>query len=243
MTAHTYHWEGRTAIVTGGTSGLGLATVAALAARGAEVVAVARNTGGLRLAPSPWRSRVHAISADVGRAEQAASAVEWVIGEFGRLDVLVNTAGYSLPRHQPLAATTDEEWNRMLDANLTGMFLMCRAALPQLAARPDGYIVNVLSTVAHMTAPGATAYAATKGGARALTESLIEECRGTPLRVSALSPGKMDTPTWDLKDEPPTAAERAVMMDPADVAEIVAWLVERPAHLHIPAIMVRPWEF
>jgi NADP-dependent 3-hydroxy acid dehydrogenase YdfG len=235
----------KVAIVTGGSAGLGLAVVRVLAERGYHVAAVSRDAARLEsalghLEPS-IRDRVVAEPGDVGDDGDAASIIGRVIARHARLDGLVNCAGESPREHQPLTAGTAAGWQRMLATNLTAIFLMCRAALPHLRSSREGYIVNVLSTVAHQAAPGATLYAATKHGALGLTESLIEECRGSSVRVSSLSPGKMDTSVWEHMVTPPSDAERAAMMDPRDVAEIVAWLMERPADIHIPHLTVRPW--
>jgi NADP-dependent 3-hydroxy acid dehydrogenase YdfG len=235
------------AVVTGGSAGLGLAIVEALASRGSFVAAVARDAarleGALRRLDAPARDRVAAMPGDVGDPEGASSIVGRVLDRYSRIDTLVNCAGASPLEHRPMTSVHPVDWQRMLTTNLTGIFLMCRAALPHIAASAHGYVVNILSTVAHQPAPGATLYAATKEGGLGLTTSLIEEYRGTSLRISSVSPGKMDTSVWDRMAEPPSATERAAMMDPADVAEIVAWLIERPPHVHIPHITVRPWPF
>lgn len=250
MTVATLHERPRmrrVAIVTGGSAGLGLATVSVLADRGMAVAAVSHNRERLESAindlDSGVRDRVVAVPGNVGDPDDAASIVARVIDRYSRIDTLVNCAGVSMSADRPLAATSLADWQRLLETNLTGMFLMCSAALPHIAASDAGYVVNILSTVAHIPAPGAALYAATKYGGRGLTESLIEEYRNTPVRISSVSPGKMQTSVWDLKDNPPSQAERAAMMNPADVAEIVAWLIERPAHIHIPHITVRPWNF
>ena len=244
-TPHT--WNGKAALVTGGSTGLGYATVVALAQRGCRVGAVSQNLQRLGAAidgiEPAIRDRVVPVPGDVGDPVEVQRAIDRVLTAFGRIDYLINVAGASPGDHRPMTEYSVEDWHRLLDTNLTGMFLMCRAALPHLVDSGAGYIVNVLSTVAHKVAPGATLYSATKYGARGLTQSLVEEYRGTPLRVSSISPGKMNTSVWDSMREPPTQAEREAMMRPADVADVVAWLIERPAHMHIGHITVRPWEF
>lgn len=235
----------RVAIVTGGSTGLGYATVALLAARGMRVAAVARDRARLDSAlaalDQPLQDRVVGVTGDVGEPHDAEDILGQTVDRFGQLDVLVNCAGVSLPQHQPLVETSTEEWERLLKTNLTGTFLMCRAALEHLADSPNGQIVNVLSTVAYRPAPGAAIYAATKYGARALTESMIEEYRGTTVRISSVSPSKMNTAIWDHKLRPPSEAEREAMMAPEDVAEVVGFILARPPSVHIPNILVAPW--
>lgn len=234
----------RVAIVTGGSQGIGFATVGVLAGRGMSVVAVARDPRRLNAARSALdpqiRDRVASVTADVSRDKDVAAAVAEVIERFGRIDVLVNCAGVSMNARRRLVDTTTEEWNRLIDTNLTGTYLMCRAVLPHLQAAGCGHILNVLSTAAFVSTAGVSLYAASKFGARALTEALIEEYRSSGIRVTSVSPGPVDTTIWDHKLEPPSREERALMLRPSDVAEIIAWLLGRPSRLHISNITVVP---
>jgi NADP-dependent 3-hydroxy acid dehydrogenase YdfG len=236
---------GQVAIVTGGSQGIGLATVAAFAGRGLQVAALARDRGRLDEAIASLhpdhRGRVVGIAADVRDEAEVAAAVQQVAGRFGRIDVLVNSAGVSMSARRRLADTTPEEWHRLIDTNLTGTYLMCRAVLPHLERAAAGWILNVQSTGAWRSTPGASLYAATKFGVRALTEALVEEYRNSSIRVTSVSPGPVDTTIWSHKLEPPSDAQRAAMLRPEDIAEIFLWLLDRPAHLHIPDITVTPW--
>lgn len=237
----------RVVLVTGGSLGIGQATAAAFAARGYRVVAMARDAD--RLAASvaqldhPLRARVSAMPGDVRDEADVAAAVGGTMARHGRLDVLVNSAGVSMRASRRLVESDIAEWHRIIDINLTGTFLMCRAALPHLEASPDAAVVNIQSTAAHAAKAGVGVYAASKFGVRALTESLIDEYRGTGIRVSSVSPGPVDTNIWSHKIEPPDAARRSTMIRAADIADIVVWLVERPASLHIPDITVTPTRF
>ncbi|MEN3269981.1 SDR family oxidoreductase [Pseudonocardia sp.] len=235
---------GQVAVVTGGSQGIGAATVAALAARGMTVVAMARDPGRLNdalgaLDPAA-QARTAAVQVDVSQEVQVEAAVAEVAERFGRIDVLVNSAGVSMNARRRLEHTTTEEWRRLVDTNLTGTYLMCRSALPHLKER-GGYILNVLSTGAYRVGEGSSLYAASKFGARALTEALIEEFRDSPVRTTSVSPGPVDTTIWDHKIEPPAPESRARMMRPSDIADIFVWLLDRPANLHIPDITVTPW--
>jgi NADP-dependent 3-hydroxy acid dehydrogenase YdfG len=237
----------RVVLVTGGSLGIGQATVAAFAARGYRVVAMARDAD--RLAASvaqldhPLRARVSAMPGDVRDEADVAAAVGGTMARHGRLDVLVNSAGISMRASRRLVESDVAEWRRIIDINLTGTYLMCRAALPHLEASPDAAVVNIQSTAAYAAKAGVGVYAASKFGVRALTESLIDEYRGTGIRVSSVSPGPVDTNIWSHKIEPPDAARRSTMIRAADIADIVVWLIERPASLHIPDITVTPTRF
>jgi len=236
---------GQVAIVTGASLGVGLATIAALAARGMDVVAAARDLPRLEAAIATLdptvRHRVIGVAADVRREADVKSVVDRAVEHFGRLDVVVNSAGVSMNAKTRLADSTSDEWHKIIDTNLTGTYLMCRESLRHLENSPDGYILNVQSTGAYRASPGVSLYAASKFGVRALSEALIEEYRGSNIRLTSVSPGPIDTNIWSHKLEPPSAERRALMLRPSDIADIFVFLLERPRYMHIPDITVTPW--
>ena len=235
----------RVAIVTGGSQGIGLATVKAFVARGMSVVAAARDRDRLddAIAALDPAHRVNAmgIVADVSKETDVKSLVHQTLERFGRIDVLVNSAGVSMSARWRLVDTTSAEWHKLIDTNLTGTYLMCRETLPHLEKMQDSYILNIQSTASYASQPGVSLYAASKYGVRALTEALIEEYRNSSVRVTSVSPGPVDTTIWTHKIEPPPAEQRAVMLRPSDISDILVWLLDRPRHLHIPNISVTPW--
>ncbi|MBS7700758.1 MULTISPECIES: SDR family oxidoreductase [unclassified Chelatococcus] len=237
--------NGQVAVVTGASLGVGRATISALMARGMEVIAAARDIGRLEtaigeLAPE-HRDHVTPIAADVRDESDVIRLSQQAIDRFGRIDVLVNSAGVSMSARTRLVDSTSDEWHKIIETNLTGTYLMCRACLPHLERSPDGYILNVQSTAAYRASPGVSLYAASKFGVRALSEALIEEYRNSNIRVTSVSPGPIDTNIWSHKVEPPSAERRALMLRPSDIADIVVWLLDRPRHMHIPDITVTPW--
>lgn len=236
---------GQVAIVTGASLGVGLATISALAAHGINVIAAARDLSRLQAAIgeiSPEvRHRVYGTRADVREEGDVKAVVEMAIERFGRIDVLVNSAGVSMSARTRLADSTSEEWHRIIDTNLTGTYLMCREALRHLEDSPDGFILNVQSTGAYRASAGVSLYAASKFGVRALSEALIEEYRNSNIRLTSVSPGPIDTNIWSHKDHPPSSDKRALMLRPSDIADIFMFLLERPRHMHIPDITVTPW--
>lgn len=242
LTPPTARTEG-VAIVTGGSRGIGLAVVRALAAQGMTVAVVARGAEDLVRAIDqlgPWLGdRVTSYVCDVGDLAEVARTVEQVVERHGRLDVLVNSAGISAAADTPLELTDPQEWERINRTNLSGTYFMCRQALPHLA-RSGGQIVNVLSLGAHRVRAGSSLYAASKYGARALTEALIEEQGAIGVRVASVSPGPVATSIWDSKDEPPSDESLALMLRPEDVAASVLWLLQRPANVHVPSIVIAP---
>ncbi|MBX3537440.1 MAG: SDR family oxidoreductase [Chelatococcus sp.] len=237
--------NGQVAVVTGASLGVGRATISALTARGMEVIAAARDIGRLEaaigeLAPE-HRDHVTPIAADVREESDVMRLSRQAIDRFGRIDVLVNSAGVSMSARTRLVDSTSDEWHKIIETNLTGTYLMCRACLPHLEKSPDGYILNVQSTGAYRASPGVSLYAASKFGVRALSEALIEEYRHSNIRITSVSPGPIDTNIWSHKVEPPSAERRALMLRPSDIADIFVWLLDRPRHMHIPDITVTPW--
>jgi NADP-dependent 3-hydroxy acid dehydrogenase YdfG len=236
---------GQVALVTGASLGVGLATIAALAARGMDVVAAARDLPRLEAAIGTLdpliRHRIVGIAADVRQEADVTRLVAEAADRFGRIDVLVNSAGVSMAARTRLADSSSAEWHRIIETNLTGTYLMIRQCLPHLEQSPDGYVLNVQSTGAYRASPGVSLYAASKFGVRALSEALIEEYRNSNIRITSVSPGPIDTNIWSHKLEPPSAERRALMLRPSDIADIFVFLLERPRHMHIPDITVTPW--
>ncbi|GID95015.1 SDR family NAD(P)-dependent oxidoreductase [Amorphoplanes digitatis] len=174
--------EGLTAIVTGGASGIGAATVALLRERGARVA-------GLDLAD---HDSDLSVVCDVGDAASVDAAVATVAARFGRLDILVNNAGIGATGD--VTANGDDEWHRVLNINVVGIARMSRAALPLLLASPSAAIVNTCSVVASVGVPQRALYAASKGAVAALTLAMAADHVREGVRVNAVLPGTADTP-------------------------------------------------
>ena len=175
-------FDGRVAIVTGAASGIGLATAQRLADEGAMVVRVDIAKDGLD---------DDAIAGDVSDPSFASLLVAQTVERHGRLDVLANVAG--ILRTANTHEHSIETWEQVLAVNLTGTFLCCRAAIPELL-KTRGNIVNVSSTAALAGHPWAAAYAASKGGVLALTRTIAVEYGRKGLRCNAVCPGSIDTP-------------------------------------------------
>jgi len=190
-------FAGRVAIVTGGGSGIGQATVVRLAAEGATVLAIDVDANGLasteelaaKTAPGDYE--VTSTVGDVTDGDFAPAIVEAVVDRYGRLDVLANVAG--ILRTGVTHEASLDDWDRVLSVNLTGTFLCCRAAIPALLDS-GGNIVNVSSTSALAGHPWAAAYSASKGGVLALTRTIAVEYGQQGLRCNAVCPGSIDTP-------------------------------------------------
>lgn len=232
----------RTAVVTGGGSGIGAAIAYAFAAEGAQVLIAGRGEARLREAaakssgPHPIRTCV----ADVGSRTDIERLFERANHELGRVDILVNSAGINVPR-RALAELSPEDWQKIIDVNATGTFLCVRAVLPQMRERRDGVIINI-SSVAGIRASilGGAAYTASKFAASGfgLLAGLEEKDHG--IRVTNIYPGEVETPILDQRPVPVTAEHRARILQPEDVAAAALMVATLPPRAHVPELTIKP---
>lgn len=229
--------SGKVVVVTGGGSGLGAALCKVLANAGARVVAADRRLEAAQaVAQALARSgqQCEACAMEVGDEASVSAALAGAIERCGGLDVLINNAGTDMTL--PMEELSTADWHRILATNLTGPFLVSRAALPHLRER-GGHIVNIASTAAKRAWPNATAYHASKWGLLGLSHALHAELRGQGIKVTAVVAGGMRTPF--LLDRFPDI-DPEVLQDPLDVAETVKSVLMLPAGTVVPEIMVLP---
>ena len=189
-------FEGKTALVTGGSRGIGRACVAQLLSEGARVALVDLSeveeaAQALTEEYKDGPGQVRAFQADVRDAERAAELVEQVLGAWQRLDVLVNSAG--IVRDGLMGTMTKEQWRDVLEVNLGGTYNFCRAVVQPMLMQRSGSIVNISSTAAEFAARGQVNYAASKGGVNGLTHALAKELAPRQVRVNAVAPGMIET--------------------------------------------------
>jgi NAD(P)-dependent dehydrogenase (short-subunit alcohol dehydrogenase family) len=237
----------RVAIVTGGSSGIGRATCVALAREGARVCVIGRNTGRLEetvasLAPAAGDGHL-ALRLDVRREEDMAQMAARTLERFGRIDILVASAGISLNTSSTLksrAAVVDlplAAWDEIIDTNLRGMFLANRAVLPAMIEQEAGEIVNVSSSLG--TTSGwayASAYCASKFGVMGLSEALAEEARDFGVRVQVMVPDAVDTPMLQASH---LAVVRA--LTPERVADCILEMLAAPEDTILVNPMIEPF--
>lgn len=230
--------EGRTAVVTGASRGIGLALARALAAEGAWVGMVAR--GEAALARAADEAGGHALPADVSAPAGVAALAAALDGRIGGApDILVCSAGaFSIA---PIAETDPEEFDRQIAVNLRAPFLLIRAFLPAMLARGSGHLVSIGSVAGRTAFPGNGAYGASKFGLRGLHEVLAEEVRGTGVRATLVEPAATDTPLWDPLDPDARAdlPSRASMLRPEQVADAVLYLLRQPPPVEIGLLSLR----
>jgi 3-hydroxy acid dehydrogenase / malonic semialdehyde reductase len=235
--------DGRTAIVTGASSGIGLSTARALAAEGARVALGARRVERLEeIARELGAGHVYA-ALDVTDAESSRAFVERAAGELGRVDVLVNNAGLALGRTE-IAEGSDEDDAVMWETNVLGLVRMTRLVLPHMEDW-RGHVVNLGSWAAREAYPAGGMYVGSKTAVRALTYVLRKELVGR-IRVTTVDPGMVgDTEFSDVRfagdREKKEAVYRGVdYLSPDDVADCILWAVTRPAHMNVDEIVVKP---
>jgi meso-butanediol dehydrogenase / (S,S)-butanediol dehydrogenase / diacetyl reductase len=185
--------QGRVALVTGASSGIGLAVTRRFAAEGARVFAVARRAEVERLSAKDGSGEVSGFRADVSRPQDVEAMVQACRERFGRLDILCNNAGTGGPSGVRIHELGLDDWDRVIGTNLRGAFLTLRAAIPLMLASGGGAIVNMASVGSFRASPGSSAYITSKGGLLMLTRTAALEYIGDNIRVNAVCPGMTQT--------------------------------------------------
>ena len=229
--------QNRLAIVTGGSRGIGLAIAQKLAELGAEIVITARKEADLEKAAKQIRAtggKCEGIRCDVSSQSDVEALAQRLSARKDRLKIVVNNAGvggFSSPLHQ----TDPETWDRILNTNLRGVYLMIRSFAPALIANGGGDIINISSLAGKNALPNGAAYSASKWGLNGLSYSAAEELRGHNVRVTVICPGSVNT---ELSPHQGKNASR--MLQPGDVAHVVAMVVTQQAQSFASEILLRP---
>ncbi|HEY1290556.1 MAG TPA: SDR family oxidoreductase [Burkholderiales bacterium] len=230
--------KGKTAWITGGGSGIGLAGGLELARMGARIVISGRSHETLAAAEKAIKAAgsCEAIALDVGNKQAVAKAAERI----GRVDILVNSAGINDPKRNFFNVST-EAWDRIVAINLSGMFYCVHAVLPGMRSRKDGLIINVSSWAGRypstLTGP---AYNATKHAVVALTESINMEEGDKGIRATSVLPGEVATPILEKRPVPPTPEVRAKMLQAEDLGRTIAFVASLPARACINEVIISP---
>lgn len=228
--------QNKTVIISGASRGIGRATALLLAQQGAHVIATARSAADLATLEAEHAGIV-AVPGDVANEADMAAVVQTALDRFGRIDVVINNAGYGVFKN--VEEITATEWDDLMATNVKGTFLLTKAALPTLKAQGSGHVVIVASDVAKRTFAGGSLYTASKYAQEAFMGALRKEVRPMGIKVSGIYTGLVDshfhakghgheTSTHYLKEQ--------------DVAESMLFIISRPAHVVIDEFMVHPLE-
>ncbi|MFA5677555.1 MAG: SDR family oxidoreductase [Pseudomonas sp.] len=237
--------EGKVALITGASSGIGAATAAALLDAGAKVVVTARRVDRLRQLGEKLGAgddRFLAIAADIRNEAELESLIAKTLEWGGRLDILLNNAGLS--RGNSHETISPEDIHLILDTNVFALSNLSRLAIPALK-KSKGDIINISSTAAISLIPGTAVYAASKAAVAAFSEVLRKELCGEGVRVTTIYPGLVKTEFFDAFEETKKAnlmkmAEAIEALDAQDLADTILFTLTRPAHVNLNEIVIRP---
>jgi NADP-dependent 3-hydroxy acid dehydrogenase YdfG len=229
----------KVALITGASSGIGRSTAEMLAREGVRVALAARREGELQRLKERIESEggtALVVETDVTDEDDVRETIEQIENEFGRLDILVNSAGMMVL--DQVEEADMREFQRMIDVNLNGLIQITQAVIPLMRRQDSGHVVNISSLAGRKSFPGASGYSASKYGVNGFSEALREEFTGEDtefIRVTDIEPGFVET---DLSEGLPP--EWMETLDPADVARSVRYAVSQPPHVDVNEILLRP---
>ncbi len=239
--------DGKVALVTGASSGIGRAVALALAGRGAGVAVGARRTerlAGLHAELTGSGARSLSLDLDVTDEHSCRAAVDRTVAAFGGLDIVVNNAGVMLLGS--IVGADTEDWRRMINTNVLGLMYITHAALPHMLDAGGGDVVQISSVAARVARRGSGVYNASKWAVNAFSEALRQEVTDRGVRITMIEPGSVDTElrnhiTQDefrLRSQEQAAGIR--QLQPEDIAHVIVDVVTRPAHMSINEVLIRP---
>jgi NADP-dependent 3-hydroxy acid dehydrogenase YdfG len=238
--------SGKTVFVTGASSGIGRATAIAFAREGCRLLVCARGLETLEelrpILTAAGASAVHAFQLDVQDRTEVEAAIANLPAEWKEIDVLVNNAGLSRGLTK-LYQDDPENWEEMIDTNIKGLLYVTRCVVPGMVARGRGHVISLGSTAAYITYANGAVYCATKAAERSISEGLKIDLIGTPVRVTSVDPGMVQTNFSKIRfrgDEEQAAKvyQNITPLQPEDVADAIVWAATRPAHVNIHTVVM-----
>jgi NAD(P)-dependent dehydrogenase (short-subunit alcohol dehydrogenase family) len=234
--------DGKTALVTGGGTGIGLGIARALAAAGCRVAISGRRAETLQTAAAAWTGKPAILfhPCDVANRDQVHDLVAWALRELGHLDILVNSAGVNI-KNRKMSEMTPDQWDYVMNANASGAYHCMREVLPAMQQRRDGLIVNISSISGkRATALGGVAYSASKFAMAALGTAVANENTHTGVRITNVYPGEVNTPILEHRPNPVSDAHKAAILQPEDVGQLVLAIACLPPRAHVPEVIIKP---
>jgi 3-hydroxy acid dehydrogenase/malonic semialdehyde reductase len=238
--------NGRIVFITGASAGIGKACAFAFAAEGAKLLLAARRVDRLHEMTAELKQAgaagVHSFALDVRENGAVVSAIENLPDEWKPIEVLVNNAGLSRG-FDKLYEGKVEDWDEMIDTNVKGLLYVTRAVVPGMVARGSGHVINLGSTAGEITYPNGAVYCASKAAERAINDGLRQDILGTPVRVTSVDPGMVETDFSLVRfrgDEERAAKvyQNITPLSPVDIADAIVWAATRPAHVNIARVLM-----
>lgn len=240
----------RTILVTGASSGIGSACVRLFAGEGARLILLARREEKLEalvaelVASGIDRVKLHTLTVDVRDRVQVESALTQLPAEWSEIDILINNAGLSRGLNK-LQEGEIQDWEEMIDTNIKGLLYVTRAVVPGMVRRGFGHVINLGSIAGHQTYPQGNVYCGTKAAVRSISEGLKIDLLGTPVRVTSIDPGLVNTEFSTVRFHGDTTRAATVYqgltpLTAEDIAETIFFCLTRPAHVNISEILLVP---
>ena len=235
-------------LITGASSGIGEACARVFAQGGAKLILVARRQELLeQLAEQlvkEYACELYLISLDVRDRSAIQSALDNLPGEWSAVDILINNAGLSRGLDK-LHEASIQDWEEMIDTNIKGLLYMTRALVPGMVSRGRGHVINLGSIAGHQTYPGGSVYCATKAAVKSISEGLKQDLLGTPVRVSSVDPGMVETDFSNVRFHGDTDRAKKVYqgltpLTPDDVADVIFFCATRSPHVNINEVILMP---
>lgn len=237
--------RGKTALITGATSGIGRATAEAFAKHNITLILCGRRQERLDTIQKALEKQtdVHTLNFDVSDKEAVFNAIDSLPEAFKTIDILINNAGNAHGR-DPIQSGNLDDWDAMMDINVKGLLYVSKTIIPQMTERQSGHIINIGSSAGRDIYPNGNVYCGSKAAVLAITEGMRMDLNPFGIKVSAINPGMVETEFSEVRFKGASTANNAYLgykaLQADDIAEIIYFAVSRPAHVNIADVLVFP---
>ena len=238
----------KTVLITGASSGIGAATARSFAEHGARLLLCARRLDKVQQMEPELRDKgaadVFSFELDVQDRDEVEGTLNTLPDAWGKIDILVNNAGLSRGLDK-LWEDDVQNWEEMIDTNVKGLLYVTRTVVPGMVQRGRGHVINLGSIAGHMVYPGGHVYCATKAAERSISDGLRNDLNGTPIRVTSIDPGMVETDFSHVRFRGDADRAKKVYaglqpLAPEDIAESIVWVATRPAHVEVQTLLITP---